>query len=89
MKNKTISVLLGVLLVTTLLNCTSDNDFKKVKTVLEKQGYKNIENTGYSIFCCSSDDSFSTGFRAISNDGEIVEGCACSSLLGGVNIKFK
>lgn len=69
--------------------CTSDNDFEKAKKQLQAQGYTNIENTGYDLFCCSDEDNFSTGFKAKDKNGNIVEGCICSGILKGLTIRFK
>ena len=48
--------------------------------LLEKEGYTNIEITGYSWFGCSRDDWFHTGFRAKKN-GNVIEGTVCEGLL--------
>lgn len=70
--------------------CTSSNDFEKGKQQLEQQGYTNIINTGYSLFCCSSQsDEFSTGFIAKDKNGNVVKGCFCSGFLKGVTIRFQ
>lgn len=73
----------------TMASCTSDSDFKKVKSQLESQGYTNVRNKGYALFCCSKDDLYATSFIATSPSGERVEGCACSGLLKGMTIRFK
>ena len=72
-----------------LTACTSESDFQKVKKQLENQGYTNIKNTGYDLFCCSDDDTFSTGFTAIDKDGKKVDGCVCSGILKGSTVRFK
>ena len=72
-----------------LTSCTSTNDFENGKKQLESMGYTNVENTGYEAFCCGNDDTFSTGFTCKNKNGEIVEGCFCSSGLKGVTIRFK
>ena len=69
--------------------CTSNNDFTKGKTQLENQGYTNVKNTGYNMFCCDDNDTFSTGFEALDINGNKIEGCFCSSLLKGVTIRFE
>lgn len=87
MKNK---ILAGVVVVMLALNsCTSDSDFEKGKKQLEMQGYRDVKNTGYNAFCCSNDDSFSTGFKAIDKDGNEVKGCFCSAIGKGVTIRFE
>ena len=80
-------LLLGFLIIG-LNSCTSDNDFEKGKKQLENQGYTNIVNTGYNAFCCSNEDSFSTGFEAKDKNGNEVEGCFCSSVFKGVTVRF-
>ena len=69
-------------------SCTSQNDFDKGKQQLEQQGYTNVENTGYSMLCCSHDDQFSTGFKCLNSKGEIVEGCFYSHVFKGITVRF-
>jgi hypothetical protein len=73
----------------TFSNCTSDNDFEKGKKQLIQQGYKGVENNGYSWFCCDEKDSFSTGFTAIDEKGGKINGCICSGVLKGITIRFE
>lgn len=80
---------LVVTVVLTAVSCTSSSDFEKAKKHLEAQGYTHIQKTGYKLWCCSENDAFKTGFRAVSAAGDTVEGCACSSLVKGVTIRFK
>lgn len=68
---------------------SSDNDFDNGKRQLESMGYTEVINTGYNAFCCSDEDSFSTGFRALDKDGNTVEGCFCSAFGKGVTIRFE
>ena len=74
-----------------MAGCTSDNDFEKGKKQLETQGYTDVENTGYNAFCCSNDDSFSTGFKCKDKDkdGNTVKDCFCSGVGKGVTIRFE
>jgi len=69
--------------------CTSDNDFEKGKKQLEQQGYTEVKNTGYNMFCCSDSDSFSTGFECKDKSGNIVKGCFCSAFMKGLTIRFE
>jgi hypothetical protein len=69
--------------------CTSNNDFKKGRQQLEQQGYVEVVNTGYNLFCCSENESYSTGFKCKDSQGNTVTGCFCSSPLKGVTIRFK
>lgn len=81
--------ILFALTLLVFVSCTSTNDFNKGKKQLENMGYTDIENTGYSSFCCSDSDTFSTGFKCKDKQGEVVEGCFCSSTLKGLTIRFK
>ena len=85
--SNTFYTLLCVVILST--SCTSTNDFEKGKKQLENQGYTNIKKTGYEMFCCGEDDSFSTGFTAIDKQGNKVKGCFCSGVLKGVTVRFK
>lgn len=86
---------LSVIILATLIcfasffSCTSEEDFLKGKKVLENQGYTDITNEGYYWFCCGEDDTYSTGFKAISKKGEEVEGCICSCVGKGITVRFK
>ncbi len=83
---KNIIIILCVLL---FISCTSESDFLKAEKQLESQGYTDIKNTGYDIFCCSDSDQFSTGFEAKNSEGETVKGCICSGILKGSTIRYK
>lgn len=85
MKNKIITVITAIYLV----SCSSENDFKKGKRILENSGYINIQNTGYDIFCCGEDDNFSTGFVCNDKNGNSIRGCFCSSLGKGITVRFE
>jgi len=80
---------LTLILLVALLSCTSSNDFNKGKRILENQGYTDVRNTGYSVFCCDEKDTYSTGFSAKDKNGNTVKGCFCSTLLKGVTVRFK
>jgi hypothetical protein len=56
--------ILFTICVFTFVSCSSNNDFQKGKKQLEQQGYTDVKNTGYEVFCCGKDDTFSTGFEA-------------------------
>ena len=88
--NMRITNFLKVLALAILLSsCTSSNDFEKGKKQLEQQGYTDVKNTGYNLFCCDEKDSFSTGFESKDKNGNVVKGCFCSSFLKGVTIRFE
>lgn len=76
--------IIGLLFI--LSGCTDEYGAKEV---LKKQGYNNIQITGYDMFSCSKDDFFSTGFIA-EKDGQKIEGTVCGGLLfKGSTIRFK
>ena len=76
MKYKLLAVaLLGAILMT---GCTSQSDAERA---LQAEGYENIQMTGYSIFSCSEDDFYRTGFSAVNHKGHVVTGTVCSGLL--------
>lgn len=85
--SNTLYTLLCVVILCT--SCTSNSDFEKGKKQLEQQGYTDIENTGWSAFCCSNEDTFSTGFKAKDKQGRTVKGCFCGGVLKGVTIRFE
>lgn len=72
-----------------LTSCTSSNDFERGKKNLEQQGYTDIINTGYNVFCCDEKDQFSTGFKCKDKNGNEVKGCFCSTFMKGVTIRFE
>ena len=66
--------------------CSNSNDAVRV---LQENGYKNIQTTGYKFFACGRDDFYSTGFVAPSVNGTEVNGTVCSGLLfKGSTIRF-
>ena len=67
-------------------SCTNP---EKAVEVLQKQGYTNIEITGYEFGACSEEDVFHTGFIAVSPSGYAVGGVVCSGLLKGSTIRFE
>ena len=77
------------LFILSIVSCTSEKDFEKGKQQLEQQGYTDIENTGYSAWCCDEKDTYATGFKCKNKHGEVVEGCFCSKTFKGVTIRFK
>lgn len=81
--------LLTIAFLITVSGCTSKNDFEKGKSQLENQGYTDVRNTGYNLFCCDEKDTFSTGFEARDKKGNKVEGCFCSTMFKGVTIRFE
>jgi hypothetical protein len=82
-------IIYSIIFLFSLSSCTSSKDFEKGARQLESMGYTDIENTGYDAFCCSDDDSFSTGFSCKNKAGETVKGCFCSGALKGITIRFQ
>jgi hypothetical protein len=72
-----------------VIGCTDSADFEKGKMQLQSQGYTEIIDTGYSLFCCGDSDDFSTGFEAKDKNGNLVKGCICSGFLKGITIRFE
>lgn len=61
-----------------MVGCT---DADGARSTLRKNGYENINITGYSFLSCDEKDFYSTGFSAINkSSGERVEGAVCSGL---------
>jgi hypothetical protein len=71
-----------------LLSCS---DEQRTTKVLSDQGYSNIQTTGHSWSGCSEDDSYCTGFNALSPAGKPVSGvvgCGRSGCDKGCTIRF-
>jgi hypothetical protein len=71
---KALLVLAMALMV--LTGCTNDSGMREV---LEREGYTNIQPTGYRLFLCSQDDFYHTGFVAEKN-GRKVSGAVCEGM---------
>ena len=67
---------------------TSCNGNTTSTTILEEQGYTNVEITGYNPFACSEDDMYRLNFTATSPNGTPVKGVVCSAPLKGYTIRF-
>lgn len=78
--------LLLVIMVSFIIGCTNSNSATEL---LEKEGYTDIEMTGYSWFGCSEDDFYHTGFKAKKNGKEIT-GTVCEGFLfKGKTIRYE
>lgn len=77
-----------LLLTLTLLVLTGCTNADKATSVLHKQGYTDIEITGYDFFACSEDDLYATGFEAKSVTGEFISGTVCSGMFKGNTIRL-
>jgi len=78
-------IILFVLLTLLFVSCTNPDEAKRV---LEASGFTHIQITGYSIGGCAEDDFYHTGFIAIGQNGQAVEGVVCSGLFKGSTIRF-
>lgn len=78
-------ILLLLITVLTLTGCTNAD---KATSVLHKQGYSDIEITGYDLFACGEDDFYATGFEAKSLTGEHISGTVCSGFFKGNTIRL-
>lgn len=79
-------IIFAVLFATITAGCTNE---PKATEILQKNGYTNIEMTGYNPFACSEDDFYHTGFKAKSISGQIIEGTVCGGILfKGSTIRF-
>jgi hypothetical protein len=70
-----------------LTGCGALTEPEKTKEILEAQGYSHVEITGYRWVTCG-EDTFATGFRAISPAGIKVSGAVCSGWMKGHTIRF-
>ncbi len=65
--------------------CSSPNDARRALTAA---GYTKIDITGYEVFGCGDDDTFSTGFVATNPAGQEVSGVVCSGWFKRGTIRF-
>ena len=64
-------------------------DATKATAVLQGQGYKDVQITGYNAFACSQDDFYHTGFEATAPSGQRISGTVCSGIMfKGSTIRF-
>ncbi len=61
--------------VLALVGCT---DAQTATRVLNAQGYKDVQITGFRYFGCGEQDQYRTGFKATGPGGQQVEGVVCS-----------
>ncbi len=74
---KNIFVVFGILVVL-MFGCT---DKDGARSILQSQGYTDVQITGYEFTSCGKDDSLHTGFSAKSPAGIQVTGAVCCGLL--------
>jgi hypothetical protein len=81
---KTIIVVIGMLL---FANCTNEDSARRI---LEANGYKDIQFTGYDFLAGGKDDVYKTGFIATSPNGTRIEGTVTEGLVfKDATIRFK
>jgi hypothetical protein len=78
-------LLLAIFATLFVASCSSSEEATRV---LQEQGYRNIQTTGYDWFGCSEKDNFHTGFEATSPGGFPVTGVVCSGFLKGNTIRL-
>ena len=64
------------------------SDGPGTRKALAAQGFTEIKTTGYQLFGCGQDDTFHTGFEAMSPAGVRVTGVACSGIFKGTTLRF-
>lgn len=73
-----------LLLVLALVACTNDTD--KVRRLLERDGYTEVQVGGYAFFGCGRDDAFSNSFTAMKK-GARVSGYVCGGWMKGMTVR--
>jgi hypothetical protein len=76
-----------VVLIAAAIFLGACSDAPSARRALQQQGYTNITTTGYALFGCGKDDSYSTGFEATTPAGYRVSGVVCSSWSKGSTIR--
>jgi len=82
MKKLIIFLLLTAVL---LFACTDD---RRSIEVLTNLGFYQIKITGHKFFVCSEEDTYSTGFTALTSKGSKVRGAVCCGILKGCTIRY-
>ena len=68
-----------------LSGCTAED---RSRQALDAQGFTQIRMTGYSMFSCSDEDTFSTGFTATNPNGTTVSGTVCCGWIKDCTIRW-
>lgn len=77
--------LLIILILAATAACSRPNQARRI---LEDSGYSQVEITGWRPFMADKNDTFSTGFRAISPSGHRVTGAVTSGILKGATVRL-
>ena len=70
--------IIGIIATTLALGCSAPD---RTIDTLEKGGFSEIKTTGWEVWGCGEDDTFSTGFEATNANGERVSGVVCCGLV--------
>lgn len=75
------------LAIAALVILAACSDADTAKRAVEAQGFTDVVITGYTMWGCSEDDTFRTGFYATGVNGVRVEGVVCSGWLKGATVR--
>jgi len=82
---KIINIIIILIFSIILFGCTKP---ESSKTLLEQNGYENVQTGGYSWFACSKSDFYQTKFTATMK-GNKITGTVCEGFLfKGKTIRF-
>lgn len=70
----------GIATIVFIFAC-GQSDPKNATRILEAQGYKNVEITGFSPFGCNERDWYKTKFKAEKRSGYEITGVVCTGLI--------
>jgi len=85
----TISFLAAAAVLGLFLSGSCSMPSEGAEDLLKRQGYTEIEMTGYAPLACGKGDVTSSGFRAKSPNGSRVSGTVCCGGLKGCTIRFR
>lgn len=70
--------IIALITTTLFLGCSAPD---RTRETLEKGGFSDVEITGWEVWGCGEDDTFSTGFEATNSHDERVSGVVCCGLV--------
>jgi len=86
MKQMILIVAFFLLLIVVL--AAGGGDFKpNARRTLADQGFTQVNLTGFEWFGCGRDDTYNTGFEAVSLNGHKVRGVVCSGIGKGMTVR--
>lgn len=68
-----------------MIGCTDEDGAYQL---LFREGYTNIQFTGYDWMACSEDDTYHTGFKATNMKGNQVSGVVCCGYIKACTIRY-